>query len=67
MDVKNTLLNEDLKEKFYMVPTPGVSHNLGKVCKLQKALYGLKQASWAWFERFSNMVTSLGYYSNAHD
>ena len=27
-----------------MVPTLGVSHNLGEVCRLKKTLYGLKQA-----------------------
>ena len=50
-----------------MVPPPGVSHNLGEVCKLKKTLYGLKQAPRAQFERFSIVVPSLDFYSNAHD
>ena len=37
------------------------------VCKLKKALYGLKQAPRAWFEKFSIMISSLGFVSSSHD
>ena len=67
MEVKNIFLNGDLKKEVYMVPSPSISHNPREVCRLKKALYGLKQAPWAWFERFSAVVTSLGFYSSAHD
>ncbi|XP_019439031.1 PREDICTED: uncharacterized protein LOC109344732 [Lupinus angustifolius] len=67
MDVKNAFLNGDLHEEIYMVPPPGVSHNPGEVCKLQKSLYGLKQAPRAWFEKFSIVITSLGFSSSPHD
>ena len=67
MDVKNAFLNGDLKEEVYMVPPPGVSHSPGQVCRLKKALYGLKQAPRAWFEKFSTVVTSLGFVSSYHD
>lgn len=67
MDVKNAFLNGDLKEEVYMVAPPGVSHAPGQVCRLKKALYGLKQAPRAWYERFSNVVTSLGFTSSPHD
>ena len=67
MDVKNAFLNGDLHEEVYMVPPPGVSHNHGEVCKLKKALYGLKQAPRAWFEKFSTVITSLGFFSSNHD
>ncbi|XP_057487537.1 uncharacterized mitochondrial protein AtMg00810-like [Actinidia eriantha] len=67
MDIKNTFLNGDLQEEVYMTPPPGVSHNLGEVCKLKKTLYGLKQAPRAWFEKFSNVITSLGFQSTNHD
>ncbi|KAE9596295.1 putative RNA-directed DNA polymerase [Lupinus albus] len=67
IDVKNAFLNGDLHEEIYMVPPPGVSHNPGEVCKLQKSLYGLKQAPRAWFEKFSIVITSLGFSSSPHD
>ena len=50
-----------------MVPPPGVSHNPSEVCKLRKALYGLKQAPRAWFEKFSTVITSLGFSPSYHD
>jgi len=67
LDVKNTFLNGDLQEEVYMAPPPGISHNSGYVCKLKKALYGLKQAPRAWFEKFSIVISSLGFVSNSHD
>ncbi|KAL5734666.1 hypothetical protein ACOSP7_032527 [Xanthoceras sorbifolium] len=63
MDVKNAFLNSDLHEEIYMAPPPGVSHNPREVCKLKKSLYGLKQAPRAWFEKFSAVITSLGFSS----
>ena len=44
MDVKNTFLNGDLSEEFYMQPPPGLSVESNKVCHLRRTLYGLKQA-----------------------
>ena len=67
MDVKNAFLNGDLQEEVYMMPPPGVPHNSGYVCKLKKALYGLKQAPRAWFEKFSIVISSLGFTSSIHD
>jgi len=62
MDVKNAFLNGELQEEVYMEPPPGVSHNPGEVCKLKNALYGLKQAPRAWFEKFTTVITSLGFH-----
>ena len=67
LDVKNAFLNGDLKEEVYMIPPPGVAHSSGQVCRLKKALYGLKQAPRAWFEKFSLVVTSLGFSPSHHD
>ena len=47
MDVRSTLLNEDLVEDVYM-SQPTSFEEVGKedmVCKLQKSIYGLKQTS----------------------
>lgn len=37
------------------------------MCNLKKALYGLKQALWVWFEKFTIVITSLGFCSSEHD
>jgi hypothetical protein len=50
-----------------MTPPLGISHDSRYVCKLKKALYGLKQAPRAWFEKFSIMISSLGFVSSSHD
>jgi len=50
-----------------MMPPPGASHDSGYVCKLKKTLYGLKQAPHAWFEKFSVVISSLGFVSSSHD
>ena len=67
MDVKNAFLNGDLHEEVYMSPPPGIAHQPGEVCRLRKALYGLKQAPRAWFEKFSTVITSLGFRASNHD
>ena len=67
LDVKNTFLNGDLQEEVYMAPPPGISHDSRYVCKLKKALYGLKQVPRAWFEKFSIVISSLGFVSSSHD
>jgi hypothetical protein len=67
LDVKNAFLNRDLQEEVYMALPPGISHDSGYVCKLKKALYSLKQAPRAWFEKFSIVISSLGFVSSSHD
>ena len=54
------------KRSLYGTP-PGISHDSGYVCKLKKTLYGLKQASRAWFEKFSIVISSLGFVYSSHD
>jgi len=50
-----------------MAPPLGVSHDSGYVCKLKKTLYGLKHAPRAWFEKFSVVISYLGFVSSSHD
>jgi len=67
LDVKNAFLNRDLQEEVYMAPPLGISHDSRYIGKLKKALYGLKQALHAWFEKFSIVISSLGFVSSSHD
>jgi hypothetical protein len=67
LDVKNAFLNGDLQKEVYMAPPLGISHDSRYICKLKKALYDLKQAPRAWFEKFSIIISSLGFVSNSHD
>ncbi|MDV3193952.1 MAG: reverse transcriptase domain-containing protein, partial [Sweet potato little leaf phytoplasma] len=41
--------------------------NQGLVWKLKKALYGLKQAPWAWYERLSSFLKTLGFKTSKAD
>ena len=50
-----------------MEPLFGVSHDSGYVCKLKKALYCLKQAPCAWFEKFTFVISSLGFIASSYD
>jgi hypothetical protein len=67
MDVRNTFHHGDLQEDVYMHPPPGVEIPPGYVCHLRRALYGLKQAPWAWFERFSSVVSAAGFTPTDHE
>jgi hypothetical protein len=44
LNVKNTLLNGELRENVYMHLPPGYSVPEGMVCHLRRSFYGLKQA-----------------------
>lgn len=62
LDVKNAFLNGDLEEEIYMSMPPGFGNSKNNmVCRLRKSLYGLKQSPRAWFEKFSQAITSRGY------
>lgn len=56
-------LHGDLVEEVYIKqPLRFVAQgDLGKVYKLRKSLHGLKQSLCAWFERFSEVVTKIGF------
>ncbi|RVW68868.1 hypothetical protein CK203_064646 [Vitis vinifera] len=50
-----------------LIPLLGVSHNPGEACRLKKALYSLKQAPCAWFAKFFDVLTSLGFHPSHYD
>jgi len=39
----------------------------GHVCLLRKSLYGLKQAPRAWYKRFADYVSTLGFTHSTSD
>jgi hypothetical protein len=63
LDVKNAFLHGTLNETVYMHQPPGFRNQNfpHHVCKLKKSLYGLKQAPRAWYQRFTDYVTRLGF------
>ncbi|PRQ49673.1 putative RNA-directed DNA polymerase [Rosa chinensis] len=68
-DVKNAFLHGFLTEDVYMTQPPGFidqSHPT-HVCKLNKSLYGLKQAPWAWFQRMTSFLLSIGFTQSLAD
>ena len=68
-DVKNAFLHGDLEEEIDMELPLGYDEMVVSrtVCKLEKALCGLKESPRAWFGRFSNEMTSLGYKQSQGD
>ena len=60
MDVKFTLLNEDLEEVYVEQPPSFVILGPKEVCKLKKALYKLKQAPLAWYQRIDASFCEMG-------
>jgi hypothetical protein len=61
LNVKNAFLHGELHKVVYMHPPPGYFVPDGYVCCLCRSLYGLKQAPRAWFERFTSVVTAVGF------
>ncbi|KAL9228101.1 hypothetical protein vseg_003715 [Gypsophila vaccaria] len=63
LDVKNAFLHGHLAETVYMHQPPGFRDRSrpDHVCLLKKSLYGLKQAPRAWYQRFANYVSSIGF------
>jgi len=43
------------------------SHRPGYMCRLKKSLYGLKQAPQAWYQRFADYVTTIGFRNSTSD
>ncbi|KAL3639631.1 hypothetical protein CASFOL_017538 [Castilleja foliolosa] len=69
LDVDNAFLNGDIDVELFMSQPPCFEQS-GKenlVCKLNKSLYGLKQASRNWFNKFGQLMKSLGLLNSKTD
>lgn len=69
LDAKNAFLHGELKETVYMHQPLGFkdTDHPNHVCLLRKSLYGLKQAPRAWFKRFADYVSSIGFSQSTSD
>jgi len=69
LDVKNAFLHGELKETVYMYQPLGFKDpdHPNHVCLLRKSLYGLKQAPRAWYKRFADYVSSIGFSQSKSD
>jgi hypothetical protein len=69
LDVKNAFLHGHISETVYCQQPKGFEDpaHPDYVCLLQKSLYGLKQAPRAWYTRFTNFITSIGFSSSRSD
>ncbi|KAK9074412.1 hypothetical protein SSX86_007010 [Deinandra increscens subsp. villosa] len=63
LDVKNAFLHGHLSETVYMHQPMGFRDPRfpDHVCRLKRSLYGLKQAPRAWYQRFTDFVTTIGF------
>ena len=69
LDVQNAFLHGDLHETVYMHQPLGFRdpQHPDYVCRLRKSLYGLKQAPRAWYQRFADYVSTIGFRHSTSD
>ena len=69
LDVKNAFLHGHLTENVYMHQPLGFRDptHPDHLCLLQKSLYGLKQSPRAWYQRFADFVTTIGFVNSISD
>lgn len=69
LDVQNAFLHGDLQETVYMHQPLGFRdpQHPDYVCRLRKSLYGLKQAPRAWYQRFADYVSTIGFQHSTSD
>ena len=66
LDAKYAFLYRDLKEQVYMeLPPRYIAQGENTVCTLRKAIYELKQSPRAWFEKFSLVISGIGFASHS--
>ena len=63
MDVKTAFLNGKIEEEVYIEQPKGFEtfDRESYVCRLKQEMYGMKQEPHAWYTRFNNFFTRLGF------
>ena len=63
LDFQNAFLHGHLTKTGYMHQPLGFCDptHLDHVCLLRKSFYGLKKAPRAWYQRFADFVTTIGF------
>ena len=62
LDVKNAFFYDELEEDVDMEQPPGyVAQGKNMVGKFKKAIYGLDQSSQTWFDKFSSIISEVGF------
>lgn len=69
LDISNAFLHGHLQERVMCQQPTGFEDAArpADVCLLSRSLYGLRQAPRAWFKRFADHVTSLGFVQSRAD
>lgn len=69
LDVSNAFLHGHLQERVLCQQPTGFEDAArpADVCLLSRSLYGLRQAPRAWFKRFADHATSLGFVQSRAD
>lgn len=66
-DILRAFLYSDLKEEIYLLPPEGYDNKPNTVWRLKRSLYGLKQSPRMWNERFSSVLTGVGFQKSKYD
>jgi len=67
-DVGNAYLEAYTAERVYIIAGPEFGDRAGHTLIISKALYGLKSSGKRWWERFSDILSDMGFYpSRAED
>ena len=60
--VKDAFLYGDLEKEVYLEQPPRyVAQEKNMVGKFKKAIYGLDQSSQTWFDKFSSIISEIGF------
>ncbi|KAL7490393.1 hypothetical protein ACHAWT_000002, partial [Skeletonema menzelii] len=60
-DVGNAYLEAYTKEKVFVIAGPEFHELEGHILVIVKALYGLKSSGLRWYERFADVLRSMGF------
>jgi hypothetical protein len=66
-DISTAFLNGELSETLYMKQLPGFDDGSVRVWLLKRPLYGLRQAANAWWLKFAQGLSTIGFAKMSSD